>query len=186
VSGTDQRVLAERVGFEPTIRLPVCRISSAVLSTAQPPLRGRRSVRPARRPLCSQRRTVRQGRAGGRGGRGRGWLRLPGRRCPCRAAVCIRRRRRCAFLGSPSSAMAPIAESASMSHPIHLLVRRLPVARALTAIGLAACIAVPLHVETPALSRCSTRCRRSRPGPGPAARPARPARSPSRPMASSS
>src|SRR5262249_55387550 len=31
--------MAERVGFEPTIRLPVCRISSAVLSTAQPPLR---------------------------------------------------------------------------------------------------------------------------------------------------
>lgn len=36
--------MAERVGFEPTIRLPVCRISSAVLSTTQPPLRfaGRR------------------------------------------------------------------------------------------------------------------------------------------------
>lgn len=32
--------MAERVGFEPTIRLPVCRISSAVLSTTQPPLRG--------------------------------------------------------------------------------------------------------------------------------------------------
>src|SRR5947209_3062576 len=32
--------LAEREGFEPPIRLPVCRISSAVLSTAQPPLRG--------------------------------------------------------------------------------------------------------------------------------------------------
>src|SRR5271163_1290265 len=32
-------VLAEREGFEPPIRLPVCRISSAVLSTAQPPLR---------------------------------------------------------------------------------------------------------------------------------------------------
>ena len=31
--------MAERVGFEPTIRLPVCRISSAVLSTTQPPLR---------------------------------------------------------------------------------------------------------------------------------------------------
>jgi hypothetical protein len=31
--------LADRVGFEPTIRLPVCRISSAVLSTAQPPVR---------------------------------------------------------------------------------------------------------------------------------------------------
>ncbi len=32
-------MMAERVGFEPTIRLPVCRISSAVLSTTQPPLR---------------------------------------------------------------------------------------------------------------------------------------------------
>ena len=38
--------MAERVGFEPTIRLPVCRISSAVLSTTQPPLRsiGRRDL----------------------------------------------------------------------------------------------------------------------------------------------
>jgi hypothetical protein len=35
-------VLAERGGFEPPIRLPVCRISSAVLSTTQPPLRSRR------------------------------------------------------------------------------------------------------------------------------------------------
>ncbi|MEA3072263.1 MAG: hypothetical protein QOD29_3709 [Alphaproteobacteria bacterium] len=34
--------LAEREGFEPPIRLPVCRISSAVLSTTQPPLRKRR------------------------------------------------------------------------------------------------------------------------------------------------
>jgi hypothetical protein len=33
------RRVAEREGFEPSIRLPVCRISSAVLSTAQPPLR---------------------------------------------------------------------------------------------------------------------------------------------------
>lgn len=31
--------MAERVGFEPTIPLRVCRISSAVLSTTQPPLR---------------------------------------------------------------------------------------------------------------------------------------------------
>jgi hypothetical protein len=31
--------MAERVGFEPTVRLPVRRISSAVLSTTQPPLR---------------------------------------------------------------------------------------------------------------------------------------------------
>jgi hypothetical protein len=30
--------VAERVGFEPTIRLPVCRISSAVPSTTRPPL----------------------------------------------------------------------------------------------------------------------------------------------------
>src|SRR5262245_48423930 len=34
-----RRSLAEREGFEPPIRLPVCRISSAVLSTTQPPLR---------------------------------------------------------------------------------------------------------------------------------------------------
>ena len=33
-----QMRLAEREGFEPPIRLPVCRISSAVLSTTQPPL----------------------------------------------------------------------------------------------------------------------------------------------------
>jgi hypothetical protein len=33
--------LAEREGFEPPIRLPVCRISSAVRSTTLPPLRGR-------------------------------------------------------------------------------------------------------------------------------------------------
>src|SRR4029077_17313210 len=32
--------LAERGGFEPPIRLPVCRISSAVRSTTLPPLRG--------------------------------------------------------------------------------------------------------------------------------------------------
>ncbi len=31
--------MAERVGFEPTIESPLCRISSAVLSTTQPPLR---------------------------------------------------------------------------------------------------------------------------------------------------
>ncbi len=37
--------LAEREGFEPPIRLPVCRISSAVLSTTQPPLQ-------AFDPLC--------------------------------------------------------------------------------------------------------------------------------------
>ncbi len=32
--------MAERVGFEPTIPLQVCRISSAVHSTTLPPLRG--------------------------------------------------------------------------------------------------------------------------------------------------
>ena len=31
--------VAERVGFEPTVPLPARRISSAVLSTSQPPLR---------------------------------------------------------------------------------------------------------------------------------------------------
>src|SRR6185312_10266826 len=45
--------LAEREGFEPPIRLPVCRISSAVRSTTLPPLRrgraqGPRSPRNAR------------------------------------------------------------------------------------------------------------------------------------------
>ena len=34
-------LLAERAGFEPAIPLRVCRISSAVLSTTQPPLRSR-------------------------------------------------------------------------------------------------------------------------------------------------
>ena len=38
----EERTVAEREGFEPPIRLPVCRISSAVLSTTQPPLRERR------------------------------------------------------------------------------------------------------------------------------------------------
>ncbi len=50
--------LAEREGFEPPIRLPVCRISSAVLSTTQPPLQAfRNSGDPASRrgwlmPVC--------------------------------------------------------------------------------------------------------------------------------------
>src|SRR5690606_39946139 len=35
-----RRYLAERVGFEPTLRLPVNRISSAAHSTSLPPLRG--------------------------------------------------------------------------------------------------------------------------------------------------
>ena len=38
---SDTQFVAEREGFEPPIRLPVCRISSAVLSTTQPPLPGR-------------------------------------------------------------------------------------------------------------------------------------------------
>jgi hypothetical protein len=37
-----QTSLAEREGFEPPIRLPVCRISSAVHSTTLPPLRSQR------------------------------------------------------------------------------------------------------------------------------------------------
>ena len=37
--GLQLQEMAERVGFEPTIELPLCRISSAVLSTTQPPLR---------------------------------------------------------------------------------------------------------------------------------------------------
>ncbi len=55
--------LAEREGFEPPIRLPVCRISSAVLSTTQPPLRGRRAQAPIGWPLCSQAHESAQGRA---------------------------------------------------------------------------------------------------------------------------
>jgi K+-sensing histidine kinase KdpD len=39
--------VAEREGFEPPIRLPVCRISSAVLSTTQPPLHGAETGRKA-------------------------------------------------------------------------------------------------------------------------------------------
>src|SRR5439155_24397267 len=38
---SDTQFVAEREGFEPPIRLPVCRISSAVLSTTQPPLHRR-------------------------------------------------------------------------------------------------------------------------------------------------
>src|SRR3954466_4216449 len=39
--------MAEREGFEPPIRLPVCRISSAVHSTTLPPLRGCEGRAPA-------------------------------------------------------------------------------------------------------------------------------------------
>jgi hypothetical protein len=38
VAKRNQSTMAEREGFEPSIPLRVCRISSAVLSTAQPPL----------------------------------------------------------------------------------------------------------------------------------------------------
>src|SRR6202158_2426795 len=57
-------VLAEREGFEPPIRLPVCRISSAVLSTAQPPLRGAEGgvfENPAAPGLCNEAAGARQG-----------------------------------------------------------------------------------------------------------------------------
>src|SRR5438309_11625194 len=61
--------MAEREGFEPPIRLPVCRISSAVLSTTQPPLRGRRRRKhPVGRRLCIQRETVKHDRSVVRGG----------------------------------------------------------------------------------------------------------------------
>src|SRR5262249_51077252 len=48
--------VAEREGFEPPIRLPVCRISSAVRSTTLPPLRrGREGPKPLEsRHLSSQ------------------------------------------------------------------------------------------------------------------------------------
>jgi hypothetical protein len=36
--------MAERVGFEPTVRFPVRSLSRRVLSTAQSPLRGRPSI----------------------------------------------------------------------------------------------------------------------------------------------
>ena len=42
--------VAERVGFEPTVQLPVRRISSAVLSTTQPPLRMCRRCLPPELP----------------------------------------------------------------------------------------------------------------------------------------
>src|SRR5712671_2991600 len=55
--------MAEREGFDPPTRLPVRRISSAVLSTTQPPLRGRigRAKHPVGRPLCIQRNPATQG-----------------------------------------------------------------------------------------------------------------------------
>src|SRR6266566_7784094 len=58
--------VAEREGFEPPIRLPVCRISSAVLSTTQPPLRGRKTRKTAAARLCIQRARAKQGSLGQR------------------------------------------------------------------------------------------------------------------------
>jgi hypothetical protein len=55
------RQLAEREGFEPPIRLPVRRISSAVLSTTQPPLRRVKTALGLRR-VCSRAAPKRQGR----------------------------------------------------------------------------------------------------------------------------
>ena len=46
--------MAEREGFEPPVRLPVRRISSAVRSTTLPPLRGRKGQSPVGRALCIQ------------------------------------------------------------------------------------------------------------------------------------
>jgi hypothetical protein len=65
-------LLAEREGFEPPIQLPVCRISSAVLSTTQPPLRGA--------PIRGSGRRLRGAppiawRSGGDQGRSRPWPR---------------------------------------------------------------------------------------------------------------
>ena len=79
--------LAEREGFEPPIRLPVCRISSAVHSTALPPLRSRKQPAKAAcgRPLSNQARPERQETGKGRAtyierpGKGAG--RRPAKRC---------------------------------------------------------------------------------------------------------
>ena len=46
--------MADREGFEPSIRLPVCRISSAVLSTAQPPVRRGRTIWSALAPASGR------------------------------------------------------------------------------------------------------------------------------------
>jgi hypothetical protein len=79
--------VAEREGFEPPIRLPVCRISSAVHSTALPPLRSRKQPAKAAcgRPLSNQARPERQETGKGRAtyierpGKGAG--RRPAKRC---------------------------------------------------------------------------------------------------------
>jgi hypothetical protein len=83
-------LLAEREGFEPPIRLPVCRISSAVHSTALPPLRSRKQPEKAAfgRPLSNQARQERQetdkGRATYIERLGKGAGRRPAKRCPTR------------------------------------------------------------------------------------------------------
>jgi hypothetical protein len=51
------KAVAERVGFEPTVRFPVRSLSRRVLSTAQSPLRGR-FVSVADRPELRQRRAA--------------------------------------------------------------------------------------------------------------------------------
>ena len=54
ISGFETDILAERVGFEPTVRLPVRLISSQVHSTTLPPLRDQKisSVREMRKINC--------------------------------------------------------------------------------------------------------------------------------------
>ena len=59
--------MAEREGFEPPVRLPVRRISSAVLSTTQPPLRG--GGRAGRRYVAKRWPRNKGGRGSGRGRR---------------------------------------------------------------------------------------------------------------------
>src|SRR5271156_812705 len=46
----ENKVMAERVGFEPTVRFPARSLSRRVLSTAQPPLRGRFLINRNRAP----------------------------------------------------------------------------------------------------------------------------------------
>src|SRR5271163_1458760 len=46
----ENKIMAERVGFEPTVRFPARSLSRRVLSTAQPPLRGRFLINRNRAP----------------------------------------------------------------------------------------------------------------------------------------
>jgi hypothetical protein len=63
--------LAEREGFEPPIRLPVCRISSAVRSTTLPPLRGSKGRKHAfDSGLSIERHQAKQGKFGRQGQNG--------------------------------------------------------------------------------------------------------------------